>query len=773
MLIQDSPRCDESRSPKPSECDTIWPSEGTWPELLRRPDASGGQAASAGVPVPRDCDPAFIDALRSGAIRMDGCVVQAQPIGWWEGQAYPRRLMLRWIGEDLPPRFGTDIRHNPNPARNAGWTFEYRWVEGIRESVPWRTRLRNAPLEETEYEMHQLDLRRGDDALGLRLGLRLNARIYWWQFIRADFVHRGPVCDVLRVGGPIYNEESTVQSDAYLVLYANGVIEAYVHFVNHQREGVGTETHGIPVLAFDVPGDPQVNHVLDGTETHFRLGACSINLGESAGFADAERPGSLRTEEDVIVWQPWLDQEIFGELLVEAEGIPEHRIIRGVGEGQNLTSDQRGEADRYWVAALGDRLIPRGVARSVRFILSSGDVPPEVVRYQAPAWWHALCESFPTSGKLPAAWWTVPHALEVGEQYFRPHPRGGPFELGRSGRDSDGTLGAAMLLLGYATERTDFCEGALLPAYWWADIAIDHVEFTCHELPKYSWQWIVQPYIRWIELVYAYGETSDPYLLETARFTADAYYRFFWTNRPHRTVGRDALGVAGLLALYESTGEVMYLQRAREILAEARRSYGQTDAYWPGGQSGCGPNGVGRQDSFDYIPMVLARLHVQLIETARGTLPPEEEDAVWRFLRFIVEVVREKGGGGWTFRAVSLSYMVLTALADHYPDEAETWIGLLNRWNEEYGMPEAHDGGKAYSWVVSALRLDAWAWGATWEDGVLRVRPRTIVKDPRAPKRATVWTPKGKVELVLEDGTIRPVGDVPCAVEVEEGLSGA
>ena len=35
-----------------------------------------------------------------------------------------------------------------------------------------------------------------------------------------------------------------------------------------------------------------------------------------------------------------------------------------------------------------------------------------------------------------------------------------------------------MLLLGHATERPDFCAGALLPAYWWADIAIDHVDLN-------------------------------------------------------------------------------------------------------------------------------------------------------------------------------------------------------------------------------------------------------------------------------------------------------
>jgi hypothetical protein len=321
--------------------------------------------------------------------------------------------------------------------------------------------------------------------------------------------------------------------------------------------------------------------------------------------------------------------------------------------------------------------------------------------------------------------------------------------------------------LGHATERPNFCHQALLPAYWWADIAIDHVDFTCHEVPKYSWQWIVQPYMRWIELVYAYWETSDPYLLDTARFVADAYCRFFWTNRPHRFVGRDALGVSGLLALYESTGEAVYLQRARGVLAEARRSYDQTEAYWPGHQSGCGPNGVARQASYDYIPMLLARLHVQLIEVAHGVLPSDEEEEAWQFIRCMVELARDRGGEGWILHAVSLSYMVLTALADHYPHEADTWIGLLHRWNEEHGMPEAHTGGKAYSWVISALHFDAWAWGATWEHGVLCVQPRGILKDPRAPDHATVWTPEGKVGLVLQEGTISSVGTVPCSVQVK------
>ena len=69
--------------------------------------------------------------------------------------------------------------------------------------------------------------------------------------------------------------------------------------------------------------------------------------------------------------------------------------------------------------------------------------------------------------------------------------------------------------------------------------------------------------------------------------------------------------------------------------------------------------------------------------------------------------------------------------------------------------------------MISALRLDSWAWGATWEKGVLRVRPRTLLQDPRAPQQATVWTPAGKVELIHRDGRIQTQGDVPCPVQVE------
>lgn len=730
--------------------------DAAWPPL-QTGVVGEAQVGTAAVPLPQDAPAAWTRGLTSGTVTVDGIRLQAQTVARWPNRS-PRRLMVRWLGSRLPVRLQGGLAVADRADSTAGWDFAYELVAASADSVPWKTAVRNVPLEETQYEMYQVNLTHADRHLGVRLGMRRGDKLYWWQFVRADFVQRGPVFDVLRVGGPLYNEESTLQTDLYLVLYANGVVDAYVHFVNHQREGVGTSTHGIPVLAFDVPHAPDLCVQLDGSATHFNLRDCVLDLGAGAAYGSPEYPGELDVQNGLAVWQPWADQRVWGQLLVDAEGIPEHRIVRGRGEGQDLLNEQRSKADQFWVARAGEEFFPRGLARSVRFRLSLGDAPPVIRRYEAPGWWHALAGTLPTGGRLPTFWSALPHALRLAEaQYDEPHPRGGfPFEVGRSSRDSDGTLGAALLLLGHAADRPDLCRQALLPAYWWADIAINHVDYTVHELPKYSWQWIVQPYHRWLELVHAYWYTGDPYLLETARFAADSYYRFFWTNRPHRSVGRDALPVADLLALWQGTGERVYWERARDILAEARRSYEQTDDYWPGHQSGCGPNGVARQPSWDYVPMLLGRLHVQLLWTGTQLLSHAQKTEIHEFLRFVAELAAERGGTGWARRGTSLSYPVLTALAEEYPHEADRWLGLLAQRNRQQGMPGSHDGGKPFSWVTSALWLDAWTWGARWQAGKLTAEPHAaLLSISDAPRSALVSTPAGPRELVLEGNQVR------------------
>ncbi len=726
-----------------------------WPRL-QHVSGPTAQVATISLPLPAELDRRCGAAFASGVVSMNGHLVQVKPVSLRPEGAPPRRVLARIIG-DLPEHLSA----SPSPVKAAadtGWSWDYQLLDNnIGKEVTYRAAMRNVPLEQTEYEMYQLNLRHGNRRVGVRLGLRWNSRLYWWQFIRADFIERGPVCDVLRCGGPIYNEETTVQGDLLLNLYANGVIEATAHFINNQREGEGRDTHGVPVIAFDVPGAPAIAQPLDGTRAHFDLGPARLNLGWSVNFADAKRPGSLRTEGDVIVWQPWLDQQISGNNLVEGEGIAEDHIIRSPGG-----------SDRYWVANVGDHLIPLGVARSVPFILSLGDAPPAVGRYQAPSWWYAMCGELPTGGRLPVEWWAVKHAREIGPRYLQGNPQVGPFEWGAGVCNGDGSQGQAMLMLGQVTDDPNYHERALAIAYWWADIPVNHVNFTCHEL-YYSWQWVVQTYINWPDVVWAYWETGDPYLLETARFTADAYYRFFKTDRPHRSVGRDCLGVYGLLELYRCTAEQVYLDRARDILAEVRRSYDQTQYYWPGHQSGAGPNGVARHRDFEYIPTLQAMLHVLLLQA--GPLPPQEEEESWRFVRFAMEAARDRGQDldtGWFARRTAQCYVALTALADRFPQEEREWLLVLRRFNDHDGMPEAHDGHKAATWLTAAIWFDSWAWGARWMNGELHVRPRSLSDDARAPRTCVISTPAGPVALTREGGRVMIPTDAPCRVVVGE-----
>ena len=744
-----------------------------WPEFVCQSGSPSSSVGTVSIPLSQETDPNFVKALKTGALQLNGKTIQGQTVAVWPGEeARPRRMILRWLNANSPASSPAGFAPTLSPANDAGWSFTYALVEGNQGEINWQMSTRNIPLEETEYEMYQLNLRHATNEFGLRLGLRTDKRIYWWQFIRADFLERGPVYDILRVGGAIYNGQYTVQSDLYLVLYANGLVEAYSHFVSHMREGEGMDINGVPVVAFDVTGKPKIDTVLDGTTAQFSLGTCKLNLDYSVHMADKERPGTLKTENEVVVLQPWLDQQVAGCLLVYRDGIPENHVIRKRGTTVEVGQKSKlGQADRYYVTTIGDKTIPKGLARSFRFCFALPGVEPVVARYQAPGWWHALTNALPTNRNLPTAWWAVPHAQETAKNYSILSTESGPFEYGRGGNDGDGTLGASMLLLGQAFGNMKLCEDAVPACYWRADVPIHHNDFTISEIPYFGWQWIVQPYSRFMSVIPGYWETGDPYLLETAEMAADGYYRFFTTNRPTRSVGRDTLPSEDMLLLYLTTGDRHYLSRIEKILEQARQSYEQPDAYWPGHQSGAGPNGVARRENLTYIPTLLARLHVALVEETGDVIPKEKHTEYMAFAEKMVDLLETRWNGKtdtdwWPF-AGSLLYCDLPALADYYPDKATRFEAMLNTYNAKFEMPEKHSGGRAHSWMSGAIRFDSWVWGATWKKGKLYLSPRKqILEDPRAPKKATIQTPKGPVEFEYANGQVKPLHALDFPVKV-------
>jgi hypothetical protein len=101
-----------------------------------------------------------------------------------------------------------------------------------------------------------------------------------------------------------------------------------------------------------------------------------MNLEDAAPLVSEQHPGSLRSEKGVVVFQPYEGVEVAGGQ------------FRG------------GRKDGFCVRAF-QKMLPKGVARTVRFRFGLGEAAPVVSRLVAPEWWHALCGDLWPDGVLP------------------------------------------------------------------------------------------------------------------------------------------------------------------------------------------------------------------------------------------------------------------------------------------------------------------------------------------------------------------------------------
>jgi hypothetical protein len=213
-----------------------------------------------------------------------------------------------------------------------------------------------SPHEEYIWERHLLRLRYGANSVGLAMGLK----------------------------NPYLHKHNWLNGHIYARLHANGVCEIFAHHINSKffDDGLALED-AVPVIGIQTGAtaeeESRVCGAWDGTRDGLQLGAVRFDLSEAARLATPAQPGHISEDEKFLVWQQYQGMELYG----------------------GLCPDQL--LDDKFIYRAEDHVIPRGMARTLRFSLSLSNRSPRVARYLAPAWWYGLCEEFLPEALLPVS----------------------------------------------------------------------------------------------------------------------------------------------------------------------------------------------------------------------------------------------------------------------------------------------------------------------------------------------------------------------------------
>jgi hypothetical protein len=728
-------------------------------ELQRLGDERPAGLWIASLPVP--------PGVETG-ISLGGQPTYVQPLGEWPGhEGSPRRLLLIADGGESAPSY---LRPE-DPVAPAGALPEAEM-----------TLLERSPDFFYLWEAHGLTLRWGEQAVRLAMGLRVGEEVHWWENCRLVVEEETPSCRIVSMGGAIPHQKVTrehyqqyrgykdpflhrhnwVYGYLYVRLHANGVCEVFARHTNSKCFDDGLELHGaVPVISMKVEGaEPELAALQDlptGGQSEFSLGAVRFDVHDIAHLATPEKPGKVKARDGALVWQPYLGMELFGGRAPE---------------------DVSG--DPYIVKA-EDQRIPRGMGRTLRFTLSlNPDRSPGVARYQAPAWWYGLCEEFSPRPLLPVCN-AYDEMLEYQRQWIRHTIHRGGFEDGcepRSARTGkaerpepgwEGETPGAMFLCAYRTGDAIDHDLALRAAYTYTDVYIDHavklVRMHGQETPA-----VALPMARVHACVYAYLETGDPYLLDTAQAVIDTSYRLHKNAWPRLSVGRDACFIRGAMLLYRYCNDRHFLDIARDSIRTVAASQFDDGSF--GDQGG----GTGTHGKNSYI--IKPWMGLMAVGGALDYLEmfPEDEAAwtpVRKFADWLMRERRMLDGGvhGWSYqhgyagrREYIQSNVSDTVIALPSPGlwHREYLARLLTLCSLRTGDPAYFDAW-AESYAGHATRLEregytsgdhayaqCWQylpwlqqrlWGATAGSDGLELHP--VHFGPRTPAEARILTPDG------------------------------
>ena len=491
--------------------------------------------------------------------RLGELPTQVQPTAWWppsvagRKDAVRRQLMFAISSRPIPRKLPVG-RAKPPRQEYAGPEVECRI-------------LKKKNVGNVLSEVNEAVFTFRGKSFGLRMGLQHGGQYRWWEWVRIEELWSGPLCKAVRIGGFIPVEyfgdeylatlQNEMQSKAlhyhnwlrgevYALMFANGVIHLTCRHVNNHLFDQGRDLEDtLPVLGFTCANAPDLDEKLDGSRTHFELGGVTVNLDEAAPLVSPEHPGALRTEGDVLIYQPYEGVEIEGD------------------------SHHRARTDGYIVRA-ADRLVPKGAARTLRFALGMGEAAPLVCRLVAPDWWYAVAGDLWPDAALPAHD-DCDRVLQSMEASVLKAAAQAPrcFDSGiLTRRGWEGEIPYSQFIYYYLSGDPRYFDVALRDAYHVTDIGFDHATETLR-MHDYPFGAVAPPLYRTLCMTFGYLETGDPYLLDCSESGATHFYWIDRHNWPRRSYGRDAASVRSLIFLWDYTGKDAYLDMAREALGRA------------------------------------------------------------------------------------------------------------------------------------------------------------------------------------------------------------
>ena len=724
------------------------------PVLENRAPCEGARIGMISLPLPEGWNQ---------ELAFEGLPCQTMDVGWRPpsrngGTRGPRRRLVYTLSDGPLPATLRAGKPAPSAAPRAQVEVALRTVhKDYKYLLP--------------SHVSELELQFGDTKVALRMGLRWKQELHWWQWVRLEKLSSGPLFSAWRVGGAaavvplkvedVFPKERHVRkshwlhrqnwlfTEVYLLCFANGVVQFHCRYINNHMFDEGQEQKDVtPLIAFSTPGAANVQESLTGAKTRFALGAATLDLRAASALVSPEHPGALTTEDGFVLYQPYEGVEIGGD-------------------AYKMVND-----DTFFVHAR-DRVVPRGVARTVRFHMSLGAAAPVIDRYVAPEWWYALCGDTWPDAVLPVHDSWNAHIDRVYES-TPPGPTG-RFDDCFLALSREGETPFAGMLYYYRTGRAEHLDRALRDAYHIADLAFDHATETIR-MHNYPFDGTISPALfRAVGMLFGYLETGDPYLRECAESTA---VRYFWIDKhnwPRMSYGRDAASVRSLVFLADFLGEEHYRTMARDCIGRLIQCQDPDGSYADqGGAPGIHAVGqvcrkpwmanLANEPIFDYL--------------TRWPDDPVLWDEAVRYGGYLMKAgVHPDGTVRWPYQTSygegnydpwKKFYDPNTTMAE-LPDTYDFTLGYkartLSVLTRHTGDPRYYDAWMKYfdrNWADKLPKKELWpvvktlqtipyaqahTWNARWDNGTVRLQP--IPTDYRRELSGTVLTPRGPVILKL------------------------